>query len=378
MKLTNSMEEQLTELKKELKLNKKDTEKLRKIAESQYKKSLVEPGEAVGVIAAQSIGEPGTQLTMRTKWLGGAAEMTVTQGLPRLIEILDARKNPKTPSMSIAIKTSYATGKDAVEKIALKILEIKLEDVIKETSVDLSRMRVEVELDEEKVKKLNLNEKDIQEIIYKMYSKKNKITKGSYKINVKPKEDDSIKELYKLKVKLKETKISGIKDIIQVLPVKYGDSWFIKTAGTNLKKVLKMKEVDVENTVTNDIHETNKVLGIEAARNLIIEETHKVLMNQGIEVDLRHIMLVADTMTSNGSIRGINRYGLSGGKSSVLARASFEVPLKHLFNAATSAEVDELKSVVENVIINQPVPIGTGMINLKVENKQKSKKGEKK
>ncbi len=377
MKLTDSMEEQLSEIKKEFKLNKKETEKLRKIAESQYKKSLVEPGEAVGVIAAQSIGEPGTQLTMRTKWLGGAAEMTVTQGLPRIIEILDARKNPKTPSMSIAIKSSYATSKESVEKIALKILEIKLEDVIKETNVDLSRMRVEVELDEDKVKKLNLNEKDIQEVIYKIYNKKNKMTTGAYKINIKPKEENGIKELYKLKVKLKETKISGVKDIIQVLPVKYGDNWFIKTAGSNLKKILSMKEVDLENTVTNDIHETNKVLGIEAARNLIIEETQKVLVNQGIEVDLRHIMLVADTMTSNGTIRGINRYGLSGGKSSILARASFEVPLKHLFNAATSAEVDELKSVVENVIINQPVPIGTGMVNLKVENKKTKSKGEK-
>ena len=145
-----------------------------------------------------------------------------------------------------------------------------------------------------------------------------------------------------------------------------------------MKEILKLPEVDIENTVTNDIFEVYSVFGIEAARNMIIEETLNVLKNQGIEVDVRHIMLVADVMTYEGSIKGIGRYGVSGGKASVLARASFEVPLKHLFNAAVSAEVDNLNSVVENVMINQPVPIGTGMINLKVENMFDKKKEEKK
>ncbi len=380
MKFTESIEQQIADLKKEHGLNKSQIEKLRKLVEKQYAKSLVEPGEAVGVVSAQSLGEPGTQLTLNTKHLGGAAEMTVTQGLPRLIEIVDARKNPKTPSMTVAIKSSYATSKNKVEEVALKILEIKLEDITKETNVDLSRMRIEIELDSEKMKKLNVKEKNVQDIIYDRYGKKHKITKGSYKINIKPKEEDGIRDLYKLKVKLKETIVSGIKDITQVLPVKHGDDWFIKTAGTNLKKVLRMNEVDIENTTTNDLYETKKVLGIEAARNLIIEEINKVLLDQGVEVDIRHIMLIADIMTSDGTIRGINRYGVSGEKSSVLARASFEVPLKHLFNAATSAEVDPLRSVVENVIINQPVPVGTGMVDLKVINDKKAskKKGEKK
>jgi DNA-directed RNA polymerase subunit A" len=380
MILPQSVEEQLKEMKETLKLNKAQMEKLRKIAEKQYEKSLIEPGEAVGVVAAQSIGEPGTQLTLRTKWLAGAMEMTVTQGLPRLIEIFDAKREPSTPAMTIYIKPSYATSEKKVEEIAFKILEIKLEDVIKSIDVDLLRMRVEIELDSELLNKYGLKESEIQKII-KEHFKSAKITTGSYKINIKPKGEDeeiTVRDLYKLKVKLRAMHIGGIKGIKQVLPMKQGERWIIKTAGTNLKEILKLPEVDIENTITNDIFEIYSVFGIEAARNMIIEETLNVLKNQGIEVDIRHIMLVADVMTYEGSIKGIGRYGVSGGKASVLARASFEVPLKHLFNAAVNGEVDKLTSVVENVMINQPVPIGTGMVTLKVDNKFEKKKEEEK
>ncbi|MCD6575564.1 MAG: DNA-directed RNA polymerase subunit A'' [Nanoarchaeota archaeon] len=373
MTLPQSVEEQLKEMKEMFKLNKTQMEKLRKIAEKQYEKSLIEPGEAVGVVAAQSIGEPGTQLTLRTKLLAGAMEMTVTQGLPRLIEIFDARREPSTPTMTIFLKPSYATSEKKVEEIAFKILEIKLDDIVKSIDVDLLRMRVEVELDPEMLRKYKLREKDIQRIVSEEF-KGYKITTGSYKINIKPKgEDVDIKQVYKLKVKLKALHVGGIKGIKQVLPMKQGDRWVIKTAGTNLRDILQLPEVDIENTVTNDIFEVLSVFGIEAAREMIIEETLNVLRNQGIEVDVRHIMLVADVMTYEGTIKGIGRYGVSGGKASVLARASFEVPLKHLFNAAVSGETDRLTSVVENVMINQPVPIGTGMVNLKVEKKEDKK-----
>ncbi|MCD6547013.1 MAG: DNA-directed RNA polymerase subunit A'' [Nanoarchaeota archaeon] len=372
MTLPPSIEEQLKELKEMLKLNKAQMEKLRKIAEKQYEKSLIEPGEAVGVVAAQSIGEPGTQLTLRTKLLAGATEMTVTQGLPRLIEIFDARSEPSTPAMTIFLKPSYATSEAKVEEIALRLLEISLEDISKEINVDLLRMRIEIELDPAKMKKFKVKEKDVLKRISE-YFKSAKITTGAYKINIKPKEEDmDIKKLYRLRVKLKGLHIAGIKGIKQVLPIKFGNDWIIKTAGSNLKEVLKLPEVDIERTKTNDIFEIWRVLGIEAARNAIIEETLDVLKNQGIEVDVRHIMLVADIMTNDGTIKGIGRYGVSSAKASVLARASFEVPLKHLFSAAVKGEVDELRSVVENVMVNQPVPVGTGMVDLRV------KKGDKK
>lgn len=364
--IPQSVEDQLKELKEKFKLKKEQVEKLRKIAEKQYERSLAEPGEAVGVVAAQSIGEPGTQLTLRTKWFAGATEMSITQGLPRLIEIFDARREPTTPTMTIFLKPSYATSEKKVEEIAVKILEVNLEDLIKNIEIDLAKMRVEIELDQKKLKKFKVKERTVKEKIAEAF-KTVKITTGAYKVNVKPKDEIDIKKLYRLKVRLKGTHISGIKGIKQVLPIKHGNSWIIKTAGSNLKEVLKLPEVDIENTVTNDIFEIYSIFGIEAARSMIIEEVTNVLKNQGIEVDVRHIMLVADVMTNDGTIKGIGRYGVSGKKASVLARASFEVPLKHLFNAAVSGEIDNLKSVVENVMINQPVPIGTGMVNLNVK-----------
>jgi len=381
--LPRSVQEQLNDIKEALKLNKQEFEKLTGIARAQYDKSRVVPGESVGVIAAQSLGEPGTQLQLRTKWLAGAREMTITQGLPRLIEIFDARKEPSTPTMTVSLKPSYAKSENDVRRIAMKILEITLGDVAKEFNVDLMRMRVEVEIDSEKLKYFGVREKQVYDNVSAAF-KTAKITTGSCKINIKPKDEEEagIKQLYKLKVKLKDTHVSGVKGISQVLPDKRGDDWIIKTAGCNLKEVLSMDEVDIENTNSNDIFETFYILGIEAARNAIIDETMNVLKNQAIDVNIRHIMLVADMMTHDGSIKGVGRYGLSGEKTSVLARASFEVPLKHLFNAAMHNEYDDLRSVVENVMLNQPIPVGTGIISLTVpkpeeETKEKKKKGAK-
>lgn len=372
-----SIQEQVNELKETLKLTKKDVDKLLKLAEKQYDKAKVEAGEAVGVVAAQSLGEPGTQLTLRTKWLAGAREMSITQGLPRLIEIFDARKEPTTPAMNIFLKPSYATSEQKVEEISLNILEVTLGDITKEMNVDLLKMRIEVNLDKDKIKYYGITEKKVEKAITAAF-KTAKITTGSLMIAIKPKEEDmDIKKLYKTKVKLKAAHVSGVEGIVQVLPVKFGDQWTIKTAGSNLRAILSMKEIDMLNTTTNDIFEIFEVLGVEAARTAIIEETVNVLKNQSIETDARHIMLLADLMTADGIIRGIGRYGVSGRKASVFARASFEVPLKHLFNAAMYGELDELSSVIENVMVNQPVPVGTGMVKLKVERAEEEKKKEK-
>ena len=158
--------------------------------------------------------------------------------------------------------------------------------------------------------------------------------------------------------------LKGIKGIEHVLPVKRDDEFVIITAGSNLKDVLNLDYVDFSRTVTNNVFEIADVLGIEAARQAIINEVFGVIESQGLNVDIRHIMLVTDTMCKNGNVKGITRYGIVSEKSSVLAKASFETPLKHLINAALIGEVDELNSVVENVMVNQPVPVGTGLPSL--------------
>jgi len=177
-------------------------------------------------------------------------------------------------------------------------------------------------------------------------------------------QEKELQTIYKLKEKIKDTYISGVENIEYVLPVKDGNEFIILTSGTNLKDVLKIKEVDGTRTRTNDIFEIYKVLGIEATRQAIINETTKIYEDQGLDIDVRHIMLIADIITNAGKIKGITRSGITSEKESVLARASFETPIKHIINASLIGEEDRLNSVIENVMLNQPVPLGTGLPDL--------------
>jgi DNA-directed RNA polymerase subunit A" len=335
---------------------------LEKVRE-EYDNAGVEPGEAVGLIAAESIGEPGTQMTLNTFHFAGVAEMNITVGLPRIIEILDGRKNIKTPMMEIYLNSPYSKGTD-VRKLALSIRETRLKDVASEFLIDISTSSIEVKLDKDKLQDIGATIAPVMAAIKKQVKGINLREKeGSIIVKPKGKEED-INEVYKVKEKLKDAFIRGVKGITQVLPVKRGNEFIIITAGSNLREIFKMKEIDATRTVSNDIFEISTVLGIEAARQSIINEVFKVIEAQGLNVDIRHIMLVADTMCVTGDIKGITRYGVVSEKASVLARASFETPIKHIINAALIGEVDKLDSVVENVMLNQPIPVGTGLPGL--------------
>jgi len=172
--------------------------------------------------------------------------------------------------------------------------------------------------------------------------------------------------IYKLKEKLKNTIVGGIKNISQVLPIKKGRDYMILTAGSNLEDVFHVKGVDTRKTTTNNLFEVADVLGIEAARNAIVSEITNVLNKQGLDINQRHIELVADSMTASGRIKGITRTGIVSDKSSVLARASFEIPIAQFVDAGMKGISDRLNSVIENLILNQPVPIGTGLPGLLV------------
>jgi DNA-directed RNA polymerase subunit A" len=151
---------------------------------------------------------------------------------------------------------------------------------------------------------------------------------------------------------------------------KEGAEWAIHTEGSNLGAVLKMEGVNKTRTSTNDIHEVEKVLGVEAARNAIIHEAQSTMEEQGLTVDVRHIMLVADMMTADGKVKSIGRHGISGEKASVLARASFEETGKHLLRASIRGEVDHLTGIIENIIIGQPIPLGTGSVGVIMKEKK--------
>ncbi len=362
------------ELEAKLKQYKLSGSKLEKAVENvvkAYEDSLVSPAESVGVIAAQSIGEPGTQMTLNTKHFAGVSEMNVTLGLPRIIEIFGARKESSTPSMKIYLNPPHNKSEKFVRELSAKMIEVLLDDVSEEIDINLLEFQIEIKLDLDNMHNLSVSVDDIIAAIKNKVRKSVEVKEEGDRIIVKLKNESEISELFKLKSNLIHLFISGVPGIKQVLPVKKSDEYVIMTAGSNLKQILKFEGVDKTRTVTNDIYEISKVLGIEAARSAIIEEVMNVFNEQGLKIDVRHLMLVADVMTTDGIVKGIGRYGISGEKSSVLARASFEVALKHLFSAATRNEKDELRGVVENVMINQPIPVGTGYFKLKVKEEKK-------
>jgi DNA-directed RNA polymerase subunit A" len=336
-----------------------------------YDRAHVEAGEAVGTVAAQSVGEPGTQMTMRTFHYAGVTELNVTLGLPRLIEIVDARKDIATPTMDIYFDEERRNDEEFVRTLANQIGKSTINDILSDFNLNYATMEVEAVLDDKKIREKRLDKEDINAIIEKTFKKatinNNHIIIPSSK-NDKSDSKFEIRELRLLADKVRDLQISGIKGIGKVI-IRRDDEWIIHTEGSNLKEILDMEGIDHVRTTTNNIHEIGEVLGIEAARQSIIDEAQKTLSEQGLSVDVRHIMLVADIMTSEGVVKSIGRHGISGEKSSVLARAAFEETGKHLLNASIRGEVDDLTGIIENIIIGQPIPLGTGSVGVKMDYK---------
>jgi len=330
----------------------------------EYEDSLIDGSESVGIIAAQSIGEPGTQMTLDTKHQAGVAELNVTTGLPRLIEVLDGRKTIKTPQMEIYFKPKF-NNLEFAKEFAIRIKETVLSEIANEFVTDIANNSVEVIIDMQKLKFENIDMETIKTSVSKNFRSKTIeiVREDTLRITLKPKAD-IVKDLYETKEKLKHIRIKGINGITQVLPVQRKDDFVIITAGVNMKDILQLEEVDVNRLYANDIFEVYKTLGIEAARALIVKEISNVMNEQGIALDVRHTLLIADTMCMSGSVKGITRYGIISEKSSVLARASFETTLKHLIEASLIGEIDPLNSVIENVLLNQEILQGTGSTKL--------------
>ena len=346
--------------------------KLIKKLKQAYDRAHVEAGEAVGTVAAQSVGEPGTQMTMRTFHYAGVTELNVTLGLPRLIEIVDARKEIATPTMDIYFDEEKRNDEEFVRTLANQIGKSTINDIISDFNLNYGTMEVEAVLDSKKIEEKRLDREEINAVIEKAFKKA--VINGDRIIIPSSKSDKSdskfeIRELRLLADKVRDLQISGIKGIGKVIIRKDDREWIIHTEGSNLKEILDMDGIDHVRTTTNNIHEIGEVLGIEAARQSIIDEAQNTLSEQGLSVDVRHIMLVADIMTSEGIVKSIGRHGISGEKSSVLARAAFEETGKHLLHASIRGEVDDLTGIIENIIIGQPIPLGTGSVGVKMDYK---------
>ena len=346
-------------------LTDKELDKLVSKLKEAYERAHVEAGEAVGTVAAQSVGEPGTQMTMRTFHYAGVAELNVTLGLPRLIEIVDARKKISTPTMDVYLDEDHRNDEEFVKKLANRIGKSTFNDILEDFFMDYAEMNIEAIIDMKKIEDKRL---DLEEIVAKIEKAFKKVNIKDNKFTFEPPKP-SIRELRLLADKVRDLQISGFKGIGKVI-IRREDEWIIHTEGSNLKDVLKVDGIDQVRTTTNDIHEIEVVLGIEAARNAIINEALRTLNEQGLSVDIRHIMLVSDMMTFEGSVKSIGRHGISGQKSSVLARAAFEETGKHLLRASIRGEVDNLTGIIENIIIGQPIPLGTGSVGVKMADKK--------
>lgn len=327
---------------------------------SDYKHSQVEPCEAVGVVAAQSIGEPGTQMTMRTFHYAGVAEINVTLGLPRLIEIVDARKIPSTPTMTIRLTEEYAHDRDLAREVAWAIESTSILH-LGSIATDLAEMNVIIELNPAAMEQRKITPSEVADSLKEEMGLN---VEQRENVLVMAPEEPSYRELLQLVEKIKKISLKGVEGIKRVVIRKEGDEYVLYTEGSSLRKVMQFDGVDATRTKTNNINEIGEVLGIEAARNAIINEATDTLREQGLSVDVRHIMLVSDIMTVDGEVKQIGRHGVSGEKASVLARAAFEVTVNHILDAAIRGDVDDLKGVTENVIVGQPIQLGTGDVKL--------------
>ncbi|MCQ6962119.1 DNA-directed RNA polymerase subunit A'' [Methanolobus chelungpuianus] len=344
-------------------VTKKELEEIIERLGESYRYALVEPCEAVGVVSAQSIGEPGTQMTMRTFHYAGVAEINVTLGLPRLIEIVDARKLPSTPMMTIALEPEYATDRDKARVLAWEIEATHI-DNLADITTDLANMQLIIDLNEKTLQQRSLT---ADEIADKVREKMDVVVTVSGNISnqiILTPNAPSYRELLQLAKNIHGITLKGIEGIKRVVIRKDGDEYTLYTEGSQLKDVLQIEGVDVTRTYTNNIEEIYSVFGIEAARNAIITEANNTLGEQGLTVDIRHIMLVADIMCCDGEVKQIGRHGISGEKASVFARAAFEVTVNHLLDAGMRGDLDELNGVTENIIVGQPIKLGTGDVHL--------------
>ena len=344
--------------------------------ESQYLDSRVDPLDPVGTVSAQSIGEPGTQMTMNTFHYAGVAEIDVTQGLPRLIELVDARKTPDTPMMTVHLEGEYATDRERAHEVVWS-LEATTILQLGDVSTNVADMLVRIDLNEETLEERWPTVDSLDEVSEEIASTiESKL--GVETVRPEPTviefgpEQPSYRELLQLVEELRDVVFKGIEEVSRVVIRKEelddgSEEFILYTEGSAFGDALEIEGVDASRTTCNNIHEVYRQLGVEAARESIIEETMNTLEEQGLDdVNVRHLMLVADIMTNRGEIESIGRHGISGNKESVLARAAFEVTVNHLLDAAIHGEVDDLDGVTENVIVGKPIRLGTGDVDLRM------------
>ncbi len=332
----------------------------------------VEFGEPVGMIAAQSVGEPGTQMILRSFHFAGIESAIATSGLPRIVELVDAKKRPTTPLSTIYLDAKASRNIDDAEKVAAKINEVRMGTLVRRIIENFAKGTIKIALSRQELESEDMTPRRVADRLGKLLSLE--VAVEGLVLTVKT-HTKNLKEVRAVRVKIMRSVISGIegagKAIVQK-NLKTGE-FYIISAGSNIEGMMGIEGIDKSRIYTNDVFAIYRLFGIEAARNAIARELKLTLDEQKISVDLRHLLLIADAMTASGSVKGVGRHGLSGEKKSVFARAAYEETVKHLINAAAFGETDQMRGVTENILVGKQIPIGTGSVRLAIKKEDMSK-----
>jgi DNA-directed RNA polymerase II subunit RPB1 len=400
-----------------------------------YKSSIVAPGEMVGMIAAQSIGEPTTQMTLNTfHFAGVASKSNVTRGVPRIEECLSLTENIKNPSITIYLKPEEQTSAEKAQELKYNLEYTKVKDITKNVSIyfdpdnfstlieadlpliaqykqfiemmddtievpddETSKWVIRFEFDKEEMLDRNISIDDVHYAIQNGYKDKVNCIYSDYnsdklifrikiedfnrkKKNIQENLDQS-DEIYMLQniqeSILNNIIIKGIKNISKVNLRKITDTrvmengnfnnietWVLDTIGTNLIETLSLDGIDNSRTISNDIMETYKVLGIEAARQTILNEILEVIQFDGTYINYHHVSMLADRMTTNKKLVSIFRHGINNDDIGPIAKASFEETPEMFIRAAKHAELDNMRGVSANVMCGQLGYFGTSSFQI--------------
>jgi DNA-directed RNA polymerase II subunit RPB1 len=382
-------------------------------------KSQVHSGEMVGALAAQSIGEPTTQLTLNTFHSAGTVKANATSGVPRIEELLSASANPKKPGNTVYLLPHISTDQDATISKMKEIQRTTLRDITKSVRIyyDPPSSGTAVEEDAEIlalyreftivneascaspwVMRLELNDAeqaarniiDLTEVVAKIRNSGLKILEcmhsdaSAKKIILRMTFDtNTIKnptQLRFLEEKVLDTVLTGVDGVggVHLRKVKneliydekvagyaQKEQYVLDVDGTNLYQLMVFPGADGTRTFSNDIHEINDVFGIEAARLAIFEEFSEVFVSE--KVNYHHLSVLVDSMTFSGRIVAVNRFGMNKNETGVLARSSFEETSKNMFNAAMGGEYDTMRGVSANIMFGQKPPCGTGFVDILVD-----------
>lgn len=374
------------------KVSRTTLQKFIRLCLDKYKQAHVEPGHAVGAVGAQSIGEPGTQMTLKTFHFAGVAGMSITQGVPRIKEIINASKTISTPVITCPLENKQELAVAKVVKARIEKTYVK--DVIKHIEDEWlpDRGQLILELDMEALQDMNLGigSSEIAEAVFRHkklkvaredinigpsyievcvrntwtdIAEQKRLTRNGKSTSMIESASDLLLRVNHLRRALPEVAISGYPEASRAI-IQTSDSLehTVLVEGYGLRACMTTEGVIGTQVRSNNVMETRDILGIEAARTTIANEIAEVMGDMGI--DPRHMQLLADVMTYKGDVLGITRFGLQKMRDSVLQLASFEKTADHLFEAAAAMKTDRIEGVSECIIMGQSMTIGTGSFNI--------------